>query len=124
MAAPAVNPQVPFSGRISSIAVDPADFLHWLLGVGFGGVWETRDAGTTWVSLTDGAPTLATGAIAFDPTNPRTIYVGTGEPHEGGIWRGGDSQIGRRRPDVDGHRRGKLRARIGQAASHQPRQSA
>ena len=73
------NPELPFSGRISSIAVDPTDLNHWLLGVGFGGVWETRDAGASWTPLTDGAPTLATGDIAFDPTNPQTIYVGTGE---------------------------------------------
>jgi photosystem II stability/assembly factor-like uncharacterized protein len=78
-------PQVPFSGRIASIAVDPTDLSHWLLGVGNGGVWETRNAGGNWVPLTDGAPTLATGDIAFDPTNPRTIYVGTGEAHGGGL---------------------------------------
>jgi photosystem II stability/assembly factor-like uncharacterized protein len=78
-------PQVPFSGRVGAIAVDPTDTNHWLLGVGNGGVWETRNAGATWVPLTDGAPTLATGDIAFDPTNPRIIYVGTGEAHGGGL---------------------------------------
>src|SRR5262245_58012699 len=70
------NTPAPFSGRIASIAVDPTDYSHWLLGVGFGGVWESRDAGTTWAPLTDGAPTLATGVVTFDPINPQTIYIG------------------------------------------------
>src|SRR5947209_4664971 len=33
------------SGRIASIAVDPTDDGHWLVGVSNGGLWETRDAG-------------------------------------------------------------------------------
>jgi photosystem II stability/assembly factor-like uncharacterized protein len=73
------------SGRISSIAVDPRDSNRWLAGVGNGGVWETRDAGDTWAPITDDAPTLATGSIAFAPSNPDIIYVGTGEGHGGGF---------------------------------------
>src|SRR5262245_15574654 len=64
------------SGRVSSIAVDPRDASRWLVGVGNGGVWETRDGGTSFNPITDEAPTLATGAIAFAPGNPDTIYVG------------------------------------------------
>src|SRR5438105_5138376 len=63
------------SGRVSSIAVDPRDRLHWLIGVGNGGVWETRDGGTTWAPLTDDAPTLAVGAVAFAPSDSNIIYV-------------------------------------------------
>lgn len=37
------------SGRIASIATHPSDPDHWLIGVGNGGVWETRDAGETWM---------------------------------------------------------------------------
>lgn len=67
------------SGRIASIAVDPTDANHWLLGVGNGGVWESRDAGDTWTPLTDDAPTLAIGAVAFAPSDPNIIYAATGE---------------------------------------------
>ena len=67
------------SGRVSSVAVDPRDSSRWLVGVGNGGVWETRDAGGSWTPITDDAPTLATGAIAFAPSNPDVVYVGTGE---------------------------------------------
>ncbi len=77
------------SARVASIAVDPTNGSHWLVGVGSGGVWETRDAGVAWLPLTDGQPTLATGAIAFDPTDPQTIYVGTGQAMGGGMFMGG-----------------------------------
>lgn len=67
------------SGRIASIAVDPTDANHWLIGVGNGGVWESRDAGDTWTPLTDDAPTLAIGAVAFAPSDPNIVYAATGE---------------------------------------------
>ena len=66
-------------GRVSSIAVNPGDETHWLAGFGNGGVWETHDSGGTWAPVTDSAPTLATGAIAFAPSDPNVVYVGTGE---------------------------------------------
>ena len=67
------------SGRVSAIAVDPTDTSHWLLGVGNGGVWETRDAGGSFAPIADDAPTLSVGAVAFAPSDPKIIYVGTGE---------------------------------------------
>jgi photosystem II stability/assembly factor-like uncharacterized protein len=69
----------PASGRVAAIAVDPTSASHWLVGVGNGGVWETRDTGRTWAAIADAAPTLATGAVAFAPSNPNIIYAGTGE---------------------------------------------
>src|SRR5262249_45830920 len=77
------------NGRIASIAVDPADPNHWLAGYGNGGVWETRDGGGNWLPRSDDWPTLATGAIAFAPSDPKTIYLGTGEPDAGGIGHSG-----------------------------------
>ena len=67
------------SGRVVAIAVDPGDARHLLVGSGGGGVWESRDTGQTWLPRTDDQPSLATGAIAFDPTNPTIAYAGTGE---------------------------------------------
>ncbi|HLK51703.1 MAG TPA: putative Ig domain-containing protein [Bryobacteraceae bacterium] len=71
------------SGRVASIAVDPSDQNHWLIGVGNGGVWESHDAGSNWVPLSDGWPTLSIGAVTFAPSDPKTIYVGTGESDGG-----------------------------------------
>ncbi|HJZ96315.1 MAG TPA: hypothetical protein VKE70_07395, partial [Candidatus Solibacter sp.] len=86
------NPANFNSGRISSIAVDPDDANHWLIGAGNGGVWETRDAGANWVPLSDAWPTLSIGAVAFAPGNSSIIYVGTGEPDAGA--GGGFGQTG------------------------------
>jgi len=69
-----------WSGRVRSIAVDPGDDSHWLIGAAQGGVWETRDSGATWIPKTDDQASLAIGAIAFAPSDARIIYVGTGEP--------------------------------------------
>ena len=69
----------PVTGRIGAIAVDPKAPAHWLVGAAQGGVWETKDAGQTWVPRTDDAPSLAMGAIAFAPNEESTVYAGTGE---------------------------------------------
>jgi uncharacterized protein (TIGR03437 family) len=68
-----------YTGRITAVAVDPSDANHWLLGGATGGIWESHDGGQTWASRTDDQPTLATGAIAFAPSSPMIVYVGTGE---------------------------------------------
>jgi photosystem II stability/assembly factor-like uncharacterized protein len=67
------------SARISSVAVDPGNARHLLIGSGGGGVWESHDDGATWAPRTDDQPSLSIGAIAFDPTNPTIVYAGTGE---------------------------------------------
>jgi hypothetical protein len=67
------------SGRVSAITVDPSDPAHVLVGAANGGVWESRDRGGSWVPRTDFAATLAVGAVAFDPSNPRVVYCGLGE---------------------------------------------
>src|SRR5207249_7216638 len=44
-----------------------------------GGVWRSRDYGRSWTPLFDDQPTGSIGAIAIAPSDPRTIYVGSGE---------------------------------------------
>jgi photosystem II stability/assembly factor-like uncharacterized protein len=67
------------SGRISAIAVDPSNPNNILIGAAGGGVWQAQDGGLSWHPRTDNQPSLAMGAIAFDPTTPSTVYGGTGE---------------------------------------------
>jgi photosystem II stability/assembly factor-like uncharacterized protein len=74
-----LSPITPYSGRVTSIAIDPFDSNHWLIGGATGGVYDTADAGATWRPVTDGQPSLAIGAIAFSPTSRGVVYVGTGE---------------------------------------------
>lgn len=69
----------PVSGRISSVAIDPNNADHILIGAGGGGVWETRDGARTWYPRTDNQASLAIGAVAFNPSNPAIVYAGTGE---------------------------------------------
>jgi photosystem II stability/assembly factor-like uncharacterized protein len=64
---------------VSSIAVDPDNPDHILCGSAGGGVWETHDRGESWVPTTDDQPSLSIGALAFDPTDPKRVYAGTGE---------------------------------------------
>src|SRR5207249_3751263 len=44
-----------------------------------GGVWKSDDYGRTWTPIFDDQPTGSIGAIAVAPSDPRTIYVGSGE---------------------------------------------
>ncbi|MBW7906791.1 MAG: hypothetical protein LC135_02250 [Phycisphaerae bacterium] len=75
--APVANFQ--YAGRISAVACSPTDPNLYYVGGADGGVWRTRDGGTTWTPLTRFAPTLAMGAIAIAPSDENTIYAGTGE---------------------------------------------
>lgn len=68
-----------YAGRISTIAVDPANAAHWLIGSASGGIWETTDSGIHWLPRTDDQPSLFMGAIAFAPSNSRVVYAGTGD---------------------------------------------
>src|SRR5262249_29458376 len=67
------------SGRASAVAVNPRNDRNWLIGGAQGGLWETPNAGATWIPRTDGEMSQAVGAIAFAPSNSRIIYAGTGE---------------------------------------------
>ena len=67
------------SGRIADVAIDPTDRSTWYVAVGSGGVWKTANAGTTWTPIFDGEGAYSIGCVTIDPTNPHTIWVGTGE---------------------------------------------
>jgi hypothetical protein len=44
-----------------------------------GGLWRSTDAGAHWTNITDGKlPRQGIGAVAVDPSDPKTIYAGTG----------------------------------------------
>ncbi|HUX72741.1 MAG TPA: hypothetical protein VMV25_02450 [Steroidobacteraceae bacterium] len=66
-------------GRALAVSGVPGQPLRWYFGAVDGGVWETRDAGRTWAPIFDGEPVASIGALAVAPSNPRVIYVGTGE---------------------------------------------
>src|SRR5689334_24231371 len=49
------------------------------IGVNNGGVWKTTDYGRTWMPIFDDQPTGSIGDIVVAPSDPNTIYVGSGE---------------------------------------------
>lgn len=67
------------SGRIADIAIHPEDENTWYIGVGSGGVWKTKNAGTTWKPIFDGQSVYSIGCITIDHNNPHKVWVGTGE---------------------------------------------
>ena len=73
-----IGPAV-MSGRISDIAIHPKDRHVWYVAVGSGGVWKTANAGTTWTPVFDAQPSYSIGCVTLDPSNPETVWVGTGE---------------------------------------------
>ena len=71
------------SGRVTAVAVHPNNSLVAYVGTAQGGVYRTTDGGQTWTAVFDNAQTLAVGSIAVAPSQPSTIYVGTGEGNFG-----------------------------------------
>lgn len=67
------------SGRVIAFAVDPNDRAKYYVAVGSGGVWKTVNGGTTFTPVFDNEGAFSIGAIALDPKNPATVWVGTGE---------------------------------------------
>src|SRR5436190_16082696 len=66
-------------GRVLAVSGVPNEPEHFYFGSVNGGVWETVDAGRTWQPIFDGQPVGSIGALALAPSNPRIVYVGTGE---------------------------------------------
>jgi surface protein len=80
-------------GRTRAIVFDPNDTANkkvWAGGV-TGGLWYNTDitnASSQWIAVNDFWDNLAVTAIAFDPNDSQTIYVGTGEGFGAGSSRG------------------------------------
>jgi len=66
-------------GRVVAVAGVPGDFTTFYFGAVNGGIWKTTDAGVVWAPIFDGQPVASIGALAVAPSDPKTIYAGTGE---------------------------------------------
>jgi photosystem II stability/assembly factor-like uncharacterized protein len=67
------------SGRVSDIAIDPADKRTWYVGAAAGGVWKSTNGGLSFTPIFDGQGSFSIGAITIDHANPSVIWVGSGE---------------------------------------------
>lgn len=66
------------SGRVADIDVNPNDPTEFYVGYASGGLWYTKNNGTSFRPVLDNSPTQNIGDIAVDWNNG-TIWVGTGE---------------------------------------------
>ncbi len=73
----AIGPAV-MSGRISAIDGNAADPVTIWVGAASGGVWKSENAGLSFEPVFDDH-TQSIGAVRIDPSNPDTVWVGTGE---------------------------------------------
>jgi len=98
----------PEGGNVRSLAYDPSNPQHILLGTSAGQLFASDDGGASWQFFAH----LAKGDdyvldhIIFDPTSPSTIYVagwGLFNDNEGGVFRSDDGgKIWRELPGVHG----------------------
>jgi hypothetical protein len=74
-----IGPAV-MSGRVAAIdgVSRPDEPTVLYVGAASGGVWKSIDAGVTWKSVFDEQP-QSIGALRVEPTDPETVWVGTGE---------------------------------------------
>jgi photosystem II stability/assembly factor-like uncharacterized protein len=66
-------------GRVIDIEVNPRDHSEYYVASAHGSLWKTTNRGVTFTPIFDGQSSFAIGAVALDPSNPKTVWVGTGE---------------------------------------------
>ncbi len=81
------------SGRITDLAVVAPKGKNYAMyaATASGGVWKTENEGVTWAPVFESAVSAAIGDIAVDPSDPKTLWVGTGEAN---IFRSSQSGAG------------------------------
>ena len=68
------------SGRISALdAIRLNGQITLLVGSASGGVWKSTDNGTTFRPVFDNTDVQSIGALTIDRSNPKIVWVGTGE---------------------------------------------
>lgn len=67
-----------FNGRVADLDVNPADPAEFFVAYASGGLWYTRNNGTTFVPLFQNESVITIGDIAVDWPS-KTIYLGSGE---------------------------------------------
>ena len=86
-------------GRVTTVAGIADEPSVFYMGTAGGGVWESEDYGHSWKNISDkDFKTGNIGAMAIAPSDPKTIYVGTGDSgprntvmiDEGGMYKSTD----------------------------------
>ncbi|RYZ50931.1 MAG: T9SS type A sorting domain-containing protein [Sphingobacteriales bacterium] len=66
-------------GRINVIEFHPTNPAIFIIGSAGGGAWRTTNGGVSWSSLYDNLPVLGVSDIDYNPQDPNTIYLCTGD---------------------------------------------
>jgi photosystem II stability/assembly factor-like uncharacterized protein len=89
---------VSFSGRITEFAVPRGQTLTYYILTASGGLWKTEDSGIHFEPIFDKYGNMSMGYLAIAPSDPKTLYLGTGEPmharsssHGNGLWKSTDA---------------------------------
>ncbi len=67
------------AGRVSTVAGIPGNAAVFYMASPGGGVWKTVDGGVVWTPIFDAMKVASIGAMVVSPSDPNTIYVGTGD---------------------------------------------
>jgi photosystem II stability/assembly factor-like uncharacterized protein len=67
------------SGRVSDFAFHPDQWQVHYVAFASGNLWKTENNGITWKSLFENEGSYSIGVVELDPSNPNTVWVGTGE---------------------------------------------
>ena len=70
-------------GRINVVAFHPTDPNTYWIGSAGGGAWRTKDGGQSWTPMYHNLIALGVGDIDYNPINPNTIYLCTGDRDAG-----------------------------------------
>jgi photosystem II stability/assembly factor-like uncharacterized protein len=71
------------AGRPNSIVTTPGNANQIFIAMAGGGVWKTTDGGASWAPKTETLGSLSAGALAMDPNNSNTLYLGMGDAFDG-----------------------------------------
>lgn len=66
-------------GRIAAVAGSATDPKLYYVGTAGGGVWKSSNGAQTWDPVFTKQSVSAIGAVTIDPTDDKTVWVGTGE---------------------------------------------
>ena len=65
--------------RISAAAGIPGDPSTYYIGAASGGVWKSTNSGQSFTPIFDQQTSQAIGSLAVAPSDPKTVWAGTGE---------------------------------------------
>jgi hypothetical protein len=67
------------NGRINAVRPHPTDANTLFACSPAGGLWKSINAGGSWTPISNSIAAVGATDVAFDPTNPNTMYLATGD---------------------------------------------